>query len=220
MLPDRFEELNRGKTYANGVKPFNFLISPIVKPIDRPPGEVGSNSHSIAPYSRNPLEWLRFSCSDIHSGEVGYRIRTSGQSNRAGIRVQTFNDILDHFRIHPEAKSASPDGSPSDSLTSGLLGRLHVHILTVHHIGKETNRLGEQEKGILLTDPQAVYSGAGEWEVLRLWLDRVSISDLAAGSGVSERMLRNLRQGDRRPSADKLEAIMVALARMLDEAEG
>ncbi len=97
---------------------------------------------------------------------------------------------------------------------------MDVHILTVSHIGKETNLLDEQEKGILLTDPQAVYSGLGEWEVLRLWLWRVSIPRLSALSGVSPRMLRNLRKGDRRPSAKVLGAIMRALAQMLDEAEG
>ena len=135
-----------GKTYANSVKPFNFLISPIVKSIDHPPGTAGSKFHLIAPYSRNPLEWVRFSYSDIHSPEGKYRIRTSGTSNRAAIRVQTFADFLDHFRIHPEAKSAGPDKRPSDSWTSGLLGRLDVQILTVLHIGKESNLLEDQEK--------------------------------------------------------------------------
>ena len=134
--------------------------------------------------------------------------------------MQTFADILDHFRIHPEAKNTGPDGRPSDSWTSGLLGRLDVQILTVFHIGKESNLLEEQEKGVLLTDPQAVYSGAGEWELLRPHLSRVSISDLAARPGVDERMLRYLRRGDRRPSADKLEAIIDALGQMLDGAEG
>jgi hypothetical protein len=133
--------------------------------------------------------------------------------------VQTFEDILDHFRIHPEAKSAGPDGNSSNSWTSGLLGRLSVRVLTIFHIGKESNLLEQQEEGVLLIDPQAIYAGGDDWEAIRPWLDRVSISKLAARSGVSPRMLRNLRQGDRRPSAKTVEAITEALVRMLDEAD-
>jgi DNA-binding transcriptional regulator YiaG len=95
-----------------------------------------------------------------------------------------------------------------------------VHVVTVFHIGKESNLLEEQEEGVLLTDPQAVYSGSGEWEVIRPQLSQVSISKLATRSGVSARMLRNLRKGDRRPSAETLEAIIDALVQMLDEDEG
>jgi len=98
----------------------------------------------------------------------------------------------------------------------GLLGRLHVHALSISHIGKETNFLEAQEEGVLLTDPQAVYSREGEWEATRPYLDQVSISELAGRSGVSQRMLRDLRQGTRLPSAKRLGAIIAALVRMLD----
>jgi transcriptional regulator with XRE-family HTH domain len=72
----------------------------------------------------------------------------------------------------------------------------------------------------LIADPQAAYVDGSEWEAIRPYLDRVSISELSARSGVSQRMLRDLRQGTRRPSPRRLEAIAVALVRMLDEAEG
>jgi hypothetical protein len=217
LLLNRFFDLNRKKSFANCLKPFNFLLSATVDSFDRPAGV--SEFHLIAPYSRNPLDWLRFSYSDVHSGKK-YRIRTNGSTNGSTIRVQTFANVLDRFRIHPEAKSAGPDGNPSDSWTSGLLGRLNVRVLAVFHIGKESNFLEQQERGVLLTDPQAVYAGGDDWEAVRPWLDRVSISELAARSGVSSRMLRNLRRGDRRPSAKALEAIIEALVQMLDEAGG
>jgi hypothetical protein len=216
-LLDRFEKLNRGKAYADRVKPFNFLLSAIVNAFDRPPGTAGSGFHLIAPYSRNPLDWLCSWYSDVHSKEK-YRIRTiESPSSLTGIRVQTFANVLDRFRNHPEPKSAGPDGSPSDRRTTGLLGRLNVHVLTVLHIGKESNLLEQQEEGTLLTDPQAVYLGEGDLEAIRSQLDRVSISELAARSGVSERMLRSVRQGTRRPSEKVLEAIIEALAEMLDD---
>ena len=36
VLLDRFEGLNRKKPYPNRVKPFNFLLSPTVSPLETP----------------------------------------------------------------------------------------------------------------------------------------------------------------------------------------
>jgi hypothetical protein len=134
--------------------------------------------------------------------------------------VQDFEDVLERFRDHPESKSGDVDGNRSDSRTTGLLQRLHLQVLSVLHIGKETNRLEQQEEGVLDADPQAVYRGGGEWEMLQPYLDHVSISELSRRLGVSARRLREYRQGTRRPSAKRLRAIVAALAPMLDEAEG
>jgi hypothetical protein len=68
---------------------------------------------------------------------------------------------------------------------------------------------------VLLTDPQAVYFGGGEWETIRPWLGRVSIRELSRLSGVPERRLREYRQGARRPSAKRLGAITAALGERL-----
>lgn len=102
-----------------------------------------------------------------------------------------------------------------------LMGRLDLHALAAAHIGKESNLLEQQEEGILDADPQAEYPGGGEWEALRPWLDddRVSIRELSVGSGVSERMLRNLRKGDRCPSKKLIQLIASALGELLDEDE-
>ena len=213
-LHKRFDRINRKKSYARQVKPFNFLLSASVDSIEWPPGNSKANGfHLIAPYSRNPSEWLRLRWIDLHSN-AEYRIKTEGHSNRAAIRVRTFRDVLDRFRDHPEAKSADREGNPSDKQTIGLLGRLSVRALSVTHIGKETNLLEQQGEGVLRDDPQAVYSRDGEWEEIRAQMAGVSIRKLAALSGVSERMLRNLRKGDRQPSRRTRKAITAALARI------
>ncbi len=209
----RFSKLHRKKAYGDRFTPFNFLLSATVHSFDRPAGV--SEFHLIAPYSRNPADWLRSWWTDLHSGDR-YRIRTNEPTSGSTIRVQTFGDVIDRFRMHPEAKSAGPDGAPATRGTIGLLGRLDVRILYATHIGKESNLLEQQEEGILLDDPQAIYWGAGEWEGIRSQLDRVSIPELAERSGVSPRMLRNLLKGDRRPSAKTLEAIAAALLRLLE----
>jgi hypothetical protein len=216
-LLDRFTQLNRKKAFADQLKPFNFFLSAPVDTFDRPAGV--RESHLIAPYSPNPADWLRSWWVDAHSGDR-YRIRTNGPTNRFVIRVQTIADVINRFRMNPESKSAGPGGSPSNRATIGLLGRLHVRAFPVFHIGKETNLLDQQVEGVLLTNPQAVYLGEGDLEAIRSQLQSVSIAKVADLSGVSPRMLRDIRQGTRRPSAKRLGAITAALAQMLDEAEG
>lgn len=93
-------------------------------------------------------------------------------------------------------------------------------MLTVCHIGKESNLIEQREEGVLTTDPQAVYLAEGDLDEIRSQLDRVSMPKPAAMSGVSPEMLGKTRRGERQPSAKTLRAIMEGLARVLDEAEG
>ncbi len=217
LLLDRFRRINRGKPYAEQVKPFNFLLSVTVSSIEWPPEAFQSGAfHLIAPYSSNPAEWSQLSWTDLHSGRE-YRIKTEGNSNRAAIHVQTFGDILDRFRVHPESKSSDAEGRPADSRTIGLLGRLHVSPLSVCYIGKETNLIEDQEKRVVPTDPQAIYPTGREWERIRPHLARVPLAELSARSGVSERMLRALRRGARESSRGSRREIEVAIGRMLDD---
>ncbi len=74
------------------------------------------------------------------------------------------------------------------------------------------NLLEEQEAGTVEHDPQTVFRTEGELESLRAWLGRVSITEVARLSGVSERMIRAIRNGDRNPSDEKLAAIEWALS--------
>ena len=217
LILKRFAKFNRGKSYAKQIKPFNFLLSATVDPIDCPP-QIGNAKgfHLVAPYSRNPSDWLKSSWTDLHSNNQ-YRIRSKGHSSPAAIRVRTFRNVLDRFRAHPEAKSADREGNPSDKKTVGLLRRLPVEVLCIFHIGKEANLLEQQEEGVLTGDPQAVYAHTSEWEQVRPLLSQVSIRELAARSGVSGRMLRALRQGDREPSPETVQAILGALGEMLGE---
>jgi hypothetical protein len=215
-LLKRFDRINRKKSYAKQVKPFNFLLSASVDSIEWPAKPSKANGfHLIAPYSRKPLEWLRNLWTDLHSNDE-YRIRSKGHSSPASIRVRTFRDVLDRFREHPEAKSADRDGNPSDKKTIGLLQRLPVGLLCVFHIGKETNLIEQQEEGVALADPQAVYLGGGEWEAIRARMEAVPTRKLASLTGINERTLRAYRQGTRPIPAEKVGAIAEALARMLD----
>jgi transcriptional regulator with XRE-family HTH domain len=55
-----------------------------------------------------------------------------------------------------------------------------------------------------------------ELQLLRAYLEEVSIRELADRSGVSQRMLRDVRAGRRRLSAQRLGAVIEALGELLD----
>lgn len=195
----RFDRFNRGKRYPNRIKPFSFLLSATVDPVDWPPeaGEAG-NFRLIAPYSPHPRTWTCMKWVDLHSGRE-YPIRSRGSSNRAGIRVQTFRDVLERFHERPGAKSADADGQPAGPDTVGLLRRRHVVAAEVRHFGEETNLREQKEEGINPADPQAVYELHATSQDLGCWLRRVPLSDVSRVTGVPERRLRKCRAGEAQP---------------------
>jgi hypothetical protein len=140
------------------------------------------------------LEW-----SDLYSGK-SFRIHVGRRTNRTRVRARTYADVLDRYGVHPEPKSVAPDGSSSDEQTVGLLGRGDDHVVTVRFIGKEANLIEQQEEGVLLGDPQAVYDGPknpGGWEAVRRRLGPIPATHLAVLTGLSPRMIRNVKRGER-----------------------
>ena len=214
VLLNRFDHINRGRPYPERVKAFNFLMSATVRSDRWPPGAVKEGGfHPVAPYLSNSDEWMDAEWTDLHSGRV-YSLKAEGLTTPVAVRVQTFRDVLDHFRYHEEPKSADAAGNPSGKQTIGLLSRLHVRGEAIRHIGKESNLLEEQQHGVIHCDPQTVFSTGGDLEALRVWLGRESVAEVARISGISERMIRAIRNGERNPSGENLAAIEWALSRI------
>lgn len=140
---------DRHRDYAESVKPFNFLISPHVTPLGHPPGVDPKQFHPIAPYTRDARQWTKIRWTDVYSGD-SFRIttRATPSSNRTA-RVQSYGEVIDRYRVHPEAKSMGSDGIPCIKRTVGLLQRRPVTLGELVHIGKETNRLEEVEQGLV-----------------------------------------------------------------------
>ena len=217
VLLDRFDHINQGKPYSERVKAFNFLMSATVRSDRWPVGAAAEGGfHPVAPYSSNAAEWMDAEWTDLHSGQV-YSLKAEGLTTPVAVRVQTFRDVLDHFRYHEEPKSADAAGNPSGKQTVGLLGRLHVRGEAIRHIGKESNLLEEQQHGVISCDPQTVFSTGGDLEALRAWLRSVPVAEVARLSGVSERMVRAIRNGERDPGAETLAKIEWALSRLSED---
>ena len=214
-----FAGLNYGKPYDGQVKPFNFLLAAHVRPFGHPDRVDSERFQLVAPYEADPGRWERLPWVNRYSGE---RCRISAMATTGGLgiaRVQTYRDVLEDFRHHPEAKSAGADGRPCGRQTVGPLRRRGVRTLPelLTYVGKESNRLEEVETG-LGHDPDEVYMeyvdpGRDPWRALVLPVLREMPSRLLAeATGLSTRSVREIRNGHSRPRPRHREALMRAAA--------
>jgi hypothetical protein len=215
-----FENLNKGKRYADQIKPFNFLLTCHVNPLGHPPGTDPERFHLIAPYESNPKRWLEMPWTEQYSGST-YGISTVGHhGNRHTARVKTHGEVLREYEFHPEAKCADADGNPCGKKTVGLLQRRLIRIDEIKCIGKESNSLEEVEAG-LIHSAQSVYTEypdrrRDEWETkIRPALQKPGlISALMKMTDVSRRTLIDARTGRRRPHRPNQDLIVAALRKL------
>ncbi len=209
-----FAQLNAGKLYVDQVKPFNFLLTAHVARFGHPDGVDPTQFQLIAPYEADARKWRRLAWLDRYSGQH-YRITTSAETGGAGVaRVQTYRDVLEDFRHHPEAKSAGPDGRACDRQAVGLLQRRIVLSLPelMTHVGKESNLLEEVEAG-LEHDPDEAYTAYADphrdpWRTSVLpVLKQMPIDRLVTATGLHRRSLFAIRAGERLPHPHNRQAL-------------
>ena len=135
------------------------------------------------------------------------------------VRLKTYRDAILDYRWHPEAKSGDPSGGSGTRRSAGLLPRLRVEAAGVRHIGKESNRLDEEEAAMLGEgdEPYVEYGNErrGDWEralpMLRKLRGEHGWHYLAEVSGLSERAVRYALNGNRVPHALARRRIVEAL---------
>jgi hypothetical protein len=222
----RFDGLNRGKPYPDRVKPFNFALAAHVAPFGHPPGVDPARFQLVAEYTLDPEQWVALPWIDLYSGK-SYTLRTADDPDAfvpspGTIRAQTYRDVLARYPYHPEPKSLGPDGRPCEARTEGLLARRPVCGLSVTHIGKEANRLDDQEAGLVhdLDEVQAEYhlaAGTAGGETFLPLMRQIPATRLAALSGVSLRTIRRARTGRATPRRATREALEAAVARYVND---
>ena len=212
-------KLNAGKTYAQQIKPFNFILSCHVAPYGHPADADPERFHLIAPYETDPRKWLALPWIDQYSGKQ-YRISTTlAIGTRQIARVKSYGDVLKEYEFHEEAKCADARGNPCDEQTAGLLQRRHVTIeWPPHFIGKESNKLEEVDEGSA-SDAGDVYTeypdpGRDEWKTKLLpKLQRVLVRAACEGTDISRAQMQRYRNKGARPHAEHLKAIKRFLGR-------
>lgn len=215
-----FENFNKGKRYADQIKPFNFLLTSHVNQLGHPPGTDPERFHLIAPYESNPKRWLEMPWIEQYSGKT-YSVTTEGHhGNRHTARVKTYGEVLREYEFHAESKCADADGKPSGKQTIGLLQRRHVRIDGTTYIGKESNSLEEVEAGMIHSEENVytVYPDRrrDEWETkIRPAMQTPGLlSRLEKMTDLSRRMLIDARTGRRRPHPRNQKLIVAALRKL------
>jgi hypothetical protein len=149
-----FDDLNRGKPYAEQIKPCNFMLAAHVARFGYPPGVDPAKFRLVAPFETKAAMWGTLSWRNLydrtqHTYSVTTRSRRGERGDPDEVRVQALRDVLSDYVSHPEAKSLGPDGSVCGRATTGLLSRRAVVASRIRHIGKEANRLEDVEAGLV-----------------------------------------------------------------------
>jgi hypothetical protein len=202
---DTFGALNRGKPYAEQIKPTNFALSAHVAPFGHPPGVDPHRFHLFAPFERDPRKWQAQPWYDVYSQQQ-YVIGVGPHVDPDVVRVQSYRDIIEAYATHPEAKSVGPDGQTCHRGTVGVLRRQSVDMVEVVYVGKESNQLEETRDGLIheVTDvlsPHQPFQATRWWRLLVPTLREISMERLVKVSGCTPRYIRMLLAGTRRPSA-------------------
>ncbi|MDQ3690968.1 MAG: hypothetical protein M3406_13235 [Chloroflexota bacterium] len=197
-----FRTINTDKRFKDQVKPFGFMLIGHVDPFAPLPDglELGQLT-PIAPYSTKPEEFLDLPWVNRHDGRP-LRVTTAVGGAMGSIRLKTYGDVVAEYRVHPDAKSGDPRGGQSHRGSRGLLPRLHVRVSEVRHIGKESNRLDEEDEGAVLAsdDVYVEYRDARrEWAAAVPRLQLIGAIELARRTGMSARTMRSRLNSGRMP---------------------
>lgn len=202
LLRRPFAAYNKGRSWVDQVKPFNFMLVAHIAPYGYPSGVDPARFRLVAPYSADRGQWLRLPWRNFYDPDSQvYRLSTAPHDATMGPRpcdlvdVLTYRFLANRYQAHPEAKYADADGEPCGSRTRGPLYRRSVRPSRISVIGKETNELEQVNAGLhgSVDDIQAVYVA-----------EDIELKEaLAAVAHLSGRQLSRLLGLDRR-SVDRI----------------
>jgi hypothetical protein len=218
-----FAKLNKGKSYADQVKPFNFLS---FAPGAQPPAGHRDPKHFrlVAPYGtatqRRRALWV-----NIHKPDSTYQLHTD-RTRPGTATADTHRVHAAQYFSHIESKSADQDGNPCARSTQGLLQRRHVIAGGIAHIGKEANHLDRRTNGEVDAEEAADLLLTYNDPANDLWrshdlprLKQLPLKQVAAATGLSERRLRDIYTGRATPRHATKERIRHVLADLLSKRE-
>lgn len=149
----------------------------------------------IAPFERDLLASKQLPWTDYKTGAT-VALDWDGNFYAGTVPVARFDEFIDLYRRHPESKAAGPHGLPADEETSGVLGRLHLTGGAPARIGKEVDRLDEDEEFTLGRFDAVEYKSQGATLAWALKvLEDEPASKIGPLVGVSERRFRDIRRG-------------------------
>lgn len=160
----------------------------------------GEEIAPTAPFERDLAKSRALQWTDLHTGKA-LSLDWDGASHSGTIQVMRLDEFVSRYAEHPEAKAAGADERPATSTTRGVLGRLELCSGEPSRIGKEVDRLDEDDGDTLIRRFAVQYSHESE-KVLDeacatlLTMPRRELAELL---GVSERRLSDVLKGKAKP---------------------
>jgi hypothetical protein len=183
---------NRSRSYDFQVKPFGFVQSVT-------PAIIGTKADPlpIAPFEKDFQKSRRLPWIDFHTGKA-VELDWDGSHLAGTLPVMRLSEYIEQYRRHPEAKAADRDGNPSGPDTVGLLGRLTVRSERLARIGKEVDRL-DQDEGASLEPRQPIEYDRESLAEDIAYLATFPQEPTARELGLTVRGWRNLIKGRSKP---------------------
>lgn len=195
----RLEAYNRTRSYDQRVKPYGFVQTVVPATVTGT-----SNVLPIAPHEADVAKAKRLPWIDFNTGEP-VRLDWGGKGLADTIPVLRMGEYIERYRRHPEWKAAGPDGKPAGEDTRGVLGRLAVRSERLARVGKEVDRL-DQEEGASLEphEPKEFEVGlAADVKFLASFAQEATAAEI----GISVRRWRDIMKGKAVPREDTAEHI-------------
>jgi hypothetical protein len=221
-----FRQRNRNRSWAEQIKPFNFLMVVTIDPFGYPPDVDPTKFRLTAPYNSDPDAWETLEWRNIYDPDgPSYRITTTKTASPEPdlAVVKSYRDVLREYLIHPEHKFNGPDGQPCRRNTRGLLERRPVQLAGYPRlIGKEANNIDEAQAGryAQLNEIITEYRDPGDDHFDRQIMSAVShvpSRELARLVGVDRRTIDRIRKGQTPRAGLRLALTQVALRSRLPQ---
>jgi hypothetical protein len=195
----RLGEYNKGRSCEHRIKPFGFVqsITPALITSD--------DILPIAPFEADLAKSKRLPWVDYNTGDA-LRLDWNGSGMEGTIPVTRLSEYVDQYQRHPEAKAADWKGDPAGADTIGLLGRLRLRSIRLTRIGKEVDRL-DQEEGASLEPDRPVEYERDELAEDIAYLAQFPQEAMAGDLGLSARGWRNLVKSVSQPRGTTVKRI-------------
>ncbi|MDP9354987.1 MAG: hypothetical protein M3R02_06830 [Chloroflexota bacterium] len=189
------------KPYEDAVKPFNFLGHAIPKPLTalRPDSDPGRFC-LVAP----ARERRRF----VNRHEPDGPVYVAG----IDFTPKTYADLIQVYDLHSERKFAGSDARPCQPGTRGLLHDLPVLVAGIKHVGKEGNELEAHRAGLVTEAERQLEYHDSFYDDLAHVLRAMGAAEIARETGYDRSMVRRLKRGECRPSAERLPNVLAIAA--------
>ncbi|MFM9469663.1 DNA polymerase [Streptomyces scabiei] len=226
---EALKKWNDGKDYQDQIKPYGFVMSPVVESRDKV-----NEFRLIGPFNPDASQWGEMGFFNIHDQDSReFRISTEVPADLDSIedfpfvQVKNYGTVVADYRIHPEYKFCDANGEICDFETIGILHRHHVDIVTYEHQGKESNLLEAQVSGILAPgDVLFTEYGSGGNDFLDLaapvlnTLKRVEVVELVKvyGKSINAKRLTPILDGRSNPRVElKNVLVKIAVSKALED---